>query len=68
MRSGNNRNYLVVVSLLGLIGAAVYFPIYYTLHAPKPSLSGKALSSDAIRRGPYTNSGSRDIGPDPRYR
>lgn len=26
--------------------------------------SSKPLSSAAIRRGPYNNSGSRDVGPD----
>lgn len=53
-----------LVALLAAAGAGASFPFYYARGAVKTDIS-KPLPETAIMRGPYVNTGSRDVGPDP---
>jgi hypothetical protein len=40
------------------------FPFWYTRSAGPIQHADQALSNNQIMRGPYVNTGSKDIGPD----
>lgn len=44
--------------------AGASFPYYWSRTGPKTNVD-KALSDNQVMRGPYVNTGSKDIGPDP---
>ncbi|CAI9104956.1 OLC1v1003756C1 [Oldenlandia corymbosa var. corymbosa] len=63
------RNAIVASGLLIFAGAGLAFPFYMASRSSKtkPVIdSSKALPPQATFRGPYINTGSRDIGPDDR--
>ena len=55
---------LTAFGLIIFVGVVATYPVLYATKGPR--LSDKALSGDAIIRGAYINTGSRDAGPDPR--
>ncbi|GAB2274684.1 hypothetical protein Dimus_009454 [Dionaea muscipula] len=60
-----SRNVIVAVGLLAFAGAGLAFPFYMaTLNTGPVIDSSKPLPPQATFRGPYINTGSRDIGPD----
>jgi hypothetical protein len=67
--SGNNRT--VLGGLVVFLGLASMLPFY--LHDRQRRLTGnlyasdKPLSGNQIMRGPYINTGSKDVGPDPNW-
>ncbi|CAN0898969.1 hypothetical protein LINGRAHAP2_LOCUS20007 [Linum grandiflorum] len=59
------RNLIVAAGLLAFASAGMAFPFYMAAGRSKPVIdSSKALPPQATFRGPYVNTGSRDIGPD----
>lgn len=66
---GNNR--AVLGGLVVFLGLASMMPFY--LHDRQRRLTGnlyasdKPLSGNQIMRGPYINTGSKDVGPDPNW-
>lgn len=62
-----NRNVVVVSGLVAFVAAGLAFPFYMGSRSSKakPVIdSSKPLPPQATFRGPYINTGSRDIGPD----
>ncbi|PSR86545.1 N-acetylglutamate synthase conserved domain form like [Actinidia chinensis var. chinensis] len=62
-----SRNAIVATGLLAFATAGLAFPFYMASRSSKmkPVIdSSKALPPQATFRGPYINTGSRDIGPD----
>ncbi|KQJ81410.1 uncharacterized protein LOC100820859 [Brachypodium distachyon] len=60
------RNALVATGLLIFAGSGLAFPFFFVKSKNKPIIdSSKPLPPQATFRGPYVNTGSRDIGPDP---
>ncbi|MED6136943.1 hypothetical protein PIB30_060419 [Stylosanthes scabra] len=60
------RNLIVAGGLLAFASAGLAFP-FYMASSKKPVIdSTKPLPPQATFRGPYINTGSRDIGPDDR--
>ncbi|KAE8680417.1 pheophorbide a oxygenase [Hibiscus syriacus] len=57
------RNVLVASGLLAFVAAGLAFP-FYMATSRKPVDSSKPLPPQATFRGPYINTGSRDVGPD----
>lgn len=65
-----SRNMMVAVGLVAFVGSMASFPFVYKryyLGGRNLSTSREALPGQAIVRGAYVNTGSRDIGPDPDY-
>ncbi|CAI0452759.1 unnamed protein product [Linum tenue] len=59
------RNLVVAGGLLAFASAGMAFPFYMAAGKSKPVIdSSKPLPPQATFRGPYINTGSRDIGPD----
>ncbi|EMS57284.1 hypothetical protein CFC21_107718 [Triticum aestivum] len=59
------RNALVVTGLVIFAGTGLAFPFYFVKSKNRPIIdSTKPLPPQATFRGPYVNTGSRDIGPD----
>ncbi|XP_065864975.1 uncharacterized protein [Euphorbia lathyris] len=59
------RNVIVAAGLFAFASAGLAFPFYMASSRSKPVIdSSKALPPQATFRGPYINTGSRDIGPD----
>ncbi|XP_073064665.1 uncharacterized protein [Primulina eburnea] len=60
------RNVLVAVGLLVFASAGLAFPFYMASRSSRTPVidSSKPLPPQATFRGPYINTGSRDIGPD----
>ncbi|XP_075494232.1 uncharacterized protein LOC142531852 [Primulina tabacum] len=60
------RNALVAVGLLAFASAGLAFPFYMASRSSRTPVrdSSKPLPPQATFRGPYINTGSRDIGPD----
>nr|DAD39097.1 TPA_asm: hypothetical protein HUJ06_013420 [Nelumbo nucifera] len=57
------RNAIVASGLVAFVAAGLAFPFLFT----KPVIdSSKPLPPQATFRGPYINTGSRDLGPDHR--
>ncbi|TYH01753.1 hypothetical protein ES288_A09G084800v1 [Gossypium darwinii] len=54
------RNVMVASGLLVFAAAGLAFPFYMA----RPVDSSKPLPPQATFRGPYINTGSRDVGPD----
>ncbi|XP_044955941.1 uncharacterized protein LOC123406985 [Hordeum vulgare subsp. vulgare] len=60
------RNAVVVTGLVIFAGSGLAFPFYFVKSKNRPIIdSTKPLPPQATFRGPYVNTGSRDIGPDP---
>ncbi|XP_038706165.1 uncharacterized protein LOC120001776 [Tripterygium wilfordii] len=60
-----SRNVIVATGLVAFACAGLAFPFYMVTPRSKPVIdSSKPLPPQAIIRGPYINTGSRDIGPD----
>ncbi|CAL8999722.1 unnamed protein product [Prunus brigantina] len=58
------RNAIVATGLVAFAAAGLAFP-FYMASSPKPVIDPlKPLSPQATFRGPYINTGSRDVGPD----
>ena len=66
MPSLRTRNRLVLLAMGALATASLFAPSIY-VKAKGKSLSEreKALTGSQVQRGPYMNSGSRDMGVDP---
>ncbi|GJW71845.1 hypothetical protein Tco_1150625 [Tanacetum coccineum] len=60
------RNVVVAAGLLAFAGAGLAFPFYMATKSSKSPIidSAKPLPPQATFRGPYINTGSRDVGPD----
>ncbi|XP_062105166.1 uncharacterized protein LOC133816871 [Humulus lupulus] len=59
-----SRNMIVAAGLVAFAGAGLAFP-FYMASAKTPVIDpSKPLSPQATFRGPYINTGSRDVGPD----
>ncbi|KAL5709722.1 hypothetical protein ACHQM5_020379 [Ranunculus cassubicifolius] len=59
------RNAVLATGLVVFAAAGMSFPFYMATKGNKPVIdSSKALPPQATFRGPYINTGSRDIGPD----
>ncbi|KAK1426261.1 hypothetical protein QVD17_14931 [Tagetes erecta] len=60
------RNIIVATGLLAFASAGLAFPFYMATRSSKAPIidSSKPLPPQATFRGPYINSGSRDVGPD----
>ncbi|XP_078446188.1 uncharacterized protein LOC144715165 [Wolffia australiana] len=62
---GRARNLVLAGGLLAFAGAGLAFPFLLVSSKQKPVIdSSKPLPPQATFRGPYINTGSRDIGPD----
>jgi hypothetical protein len=56
---------IVISKLAGLIvvgGAFFYYPLHVALNPPTSSKADKPLDHQSVMRGPFMNSGSKDIG------
>ncbi|KAK6141722.1 hypothetical protein DH2020_024524 [Rehmannia glutinosa] len=62
------RNFIVAAGLLAFASAGLAFPFYMATKSSRTPVidSSKPLPPQATFRGPYVNTGSRDIGPDDR--
>ncbi|KAL8115590.1 uncharacterized protein LOC141666810 [Apium graveolens] len=60
------RNIVVASGLLAFAGGGLAFPFYMATRSSKTPVidSSKPLPPQATFRGPYINTGSRDVGPD----
>ncbi|OAY51507.1 uncharacterized protein LOC110613086 [Manihot esculenta] len=59
------RNAIVATGLLAFAAAGLSFPFYMASSRSRPVIdSSKPLPPQATFRGPYINTGSRDVGPD----
>ncbi|KAJ1701912.1 hypothetical protein LUZ63_001691 [Rhynchospora breviuscula] len=59
------RNAVLAAGLLTFAAGGLAFPFYFVKSKNKPIIdSTKPLPPQATFRGPYINTGSRDIGPD----
>ncbi|GMH12640.1 hypothetical protein Nepgr_014481 [Nepenthes gracilis] len=60
-----SRNAIVATGLVAFAAAGLAFPFYMASSKAKPVIdSSKPLPPQATFRGPYINTGSRDVGPD----
>ncbi|XP_042503914.1 uncharacterized protein LOC122081038 [Macadamia integrifolia] len=60
-----SRNVIVATGLVAFAAAGLAFPFYFVTSKAQPVIdSSKPLPPQATFRGPYVNTGSRDIGPD----
>ncbi|XP_020596053.1 uncharacterized protein LOC110036046 [Phalaenopsis equestris] len=60
------RNVALATGLLAFAAGGLAFPFWIATSKAKPVIdSSKPLPPQATFRGPYINSGSCDIGPDP---
>ncbi|KAJ1397762.1 hypothetical protein SESBI_31554 [Sesbania bispinosa] len=58
------RNLMVATGLIAFAAAGMAFP-FYMASSRKPVIDPtKPLPPQATFRGPYINTGSRDVGPD----
>ncbi|CAM6104564.1 unnamed protein product [Calypogeia fissa] len=60
-----SRNALMATGLGAFALAGMAFPFFLRVNTAPIVDSSKPLPQRAIVRGPYTNSGSHDVGPDP---
>ncbi|PKI64569.1 uncharacterized protein LOC116201281 [Punica granatum] len=59
------RNLIVASGLLAFAAGGLAFPFYMATSRARPVIdASKPLPPQATFRGPYINTGSRDIGPD----
>ncbi|WJX50144.1 hypothetical protein P8452_36490 [Trifolium repens] len=61
---GRARNLVVAAGLVVFASAGMAFPFYMASSKKLVIDPTKPLSPQATFRGPYINTGSRDIGPD----
>ncbi|XP_031483124.1 uncharacterized protein LOC116252761 isoform X1 [Nymphaea colorata] len=67
MSSPRSRNAIVAAGLVAFAAAGLAFPFLMGTLRKKPLIdSSKPLPPQATFRGPYVNTGSRDIGLDPK--
>ncbi|GAA0184843.1 hypothetical protein Leryth_002796 [Lithospermum erythrorhizon] len=62
-----SRNAIVATGLFVFACAGLSFPFYMATRSSRATPiidSSKALPPQATFRGPYVNTGSRDVGPD----
>ncbi|XP_004294564.1 PREDICTED: uncharacterized protein LOC101313490 isoform 2 [Fragaria vesca subsp. vesca] len=59
-----SRNALVATGLVVFASAGLAFPFYMASSKTPVIDPTKPLSPQATFRGPYMNTGSRDVGPD----
>ncbi|CAI9785904.1 unnamed protein product [Fraxinus pennsylvanica] len=61
-----SRNAIVATGLLAFASAGLAFPFYIASRSSRTPVidSSKPLPPQATFRGPYINTGSRDVGPD----
>ncbi|KAF3455156.1 hypothetical protein FNV43_RR05604 [Rhamnella rubrinervis] len=59
-----SRNVIVAAGLLAFAGAGLAFPFYMASSRTPVIDPAKPLPPQATFRGPYINTGSRDVGPD----
>eukprot|EP00897_Mesotaenium_endlicherianum_P006028 jgi/Mesen1/5453/ME000273S04689 len=65
-RGGRGGNLALALGLGVFALGGLAFPFLLRTSHPKPLVDWeKPLSPQAVQRGPYLNTGSRDIGPDP---
>lgn len=66
-QSASSRNRLVAAGLVVFAATMAGFPFVYKAYVVRQNLnlSSKPLQGQNIVRGPYVNTGSRDMGPDP---
>mmetsp|Transcript_22953 Transcript_22953/g.45877 ORF Transcript_22953/g.45877 Transcript_22953/m.45877 type:complete len:153 (+) Transcript_22953:155-613(+) len=55
----------VLAGCLTLTATMTIIPYYFLYHVQSLSERDSALTASQIRRGPYINSGSKDVGKDP---
>ncbi|GMN59782.1 hypothetical protein TIFTF001_028871 [Ficus carica] len=59
-----SRNVIVATGLLAFAAAGLSFP-FYMASSKRPVIDpSRSLPPQATFRGPYINTGSRDVGPD----
>ncbi|KAL0369596.1 UNVERIFIED_CONTAM: hypothetical protein Sangu_0277700 [Sesamum angustifolium] len=60
------RNAIVAAGLVAFASAGLAFPFYMASKSSRAPVidSSKPLPPQATFRGPYINTGSRDVGPD----
>ena len=62
------RNLLYAGAVVAVGGAFALLPLYFGKNIKRNlSTSDAPLSGQAVMRGPYINSGSVDVGPDPNW-
>ncbi|KAL6772296.1 hypothetical protein ACKKBG_A29675 [Auxenochlorella protothecoides x Auxenochlorella symbiontica] len=61
--SGSNAR--VAAGLVAFMGLMASYPVYVATRGSKLQASERALGGDALIRGAYVNTGSKDVGPDP---
>ncbi|KAI8112947.1 hypothetical protein M9434_004266 [Picochlorum sp. BPE23] len=67
MRPGRSYSKgLTAGALVIFVGLVASYPVLHATKGPKISEGTKGLNPDAQIRGAYTNTGSKDIGPDTR--
>ncbi|XP_057955809.1 uncharacterized protein LOC131149400 [Malania oleifera] len=60
-----SRNAILATGLVAFAAAGLAFPFFMASSGTKPVIdSSKPLPPQATFRGPYINTGSRDVGPD----
>ncbi|KAB1227408.1 hypothetical protein CJ030_MR1G020867 [Morella rubra] len=59
-----SRNVIVAAGLLAFASAGLAFPFYMASSRQPVIDPSKPLPPQATFRGPYINTGSRDVGPD----
>jgi len=64
-RPSGARNAVTVVALVALVGAMAAFPYLKLRQTKNLSTREEALTGSQVMRGPYINSGSKDVGRDP---
>ncbi|CAH9138179.1 unnamed protein product [Cuscuta epithymum] len=67
LHMSRKRNAVVAIGLVAFASAGLAFPFYMASRSSRATPvidSSKALPPQATFRGPYINTGSRDIGPD----
>lgn len=60
-------NALVAAGLIAFGAGMALFPLFYTRTGPQLANKEGALSGQAIIRGAYVNTASKDVGIDPDY-
>ncbi|KAL3683179.1 hypothetical protein R1sor_001201 [Riccia sorocarpa] len=59
-----SRNAATALGLAAFAGCGLAFPFFLRRNTAPIIDASKALPPQAIMRGPYVNTGSRDVGPD----
>ncbi|BBN17447.1 hypothetical protein MPTK1_7g14590 [Marchantia polymorpha subsp. ruderalis] len=59
-----SRNAITATGLAAFAACGLAFPFFLRVNTSPMIDSSKPLPPQAVMRGPYVNSGSRDAGPD----